>query len=133
MQTDNPDNAATAEARKWLRRTLDHAAREISERGILEDPLIEVKPDWMLPFALLVGRARGQGEARSFKWFICGEVTLDTLDGAMADSARNAIRSFAMKWQLDAERATSSEESERLIKAAEQLYPLAEDDRLWQQ
>jgi hypothetical protein len=38
-----------------------------------------------------------------------------------------------MKWQLDAERSTSSEESERLIKAAEHLYPLAEDDRLWQQ
>ena len=133
MQTDNNDNAAAAEARKWLRKTLDRAAREISERGILDDPLIEVKPDWMLPFSLLVGRARGQRETQSFRWFICGEVALDTLDAAVADSARNAIRSFAMKWQLDAERAASREESDRLIHAAEQLYPLAEDDRLWQQ
>jgi hypothetical protein len=132
MQSDNNDEAMATEARKWLRKMLDHAAKEISERGILDDPLIEVKPEWMLPFALLVGRARGQGETRSFKWFICGEVALDTLDAAMADSARNAIRSFAMKWQLDAERSTSGEESDRLIDAAQQLYPLAEDDRLWQ-
>ena len=131
MQTDF-DNPMAADARKWVRKMLDNAAKEIGASGILDDPLIEVKPEWMLPFAILVGKARSQGESRVFRWFICGEMPLDTIDAALADSAREAIRSFAMKWQLDAERSTSREESERLVGAAENLYPLAEDDRLWQ-
>jgi hypothetical protein len=124
-------NPATVEADKWLRQMLDFAVREIGERNILGNPLIEVKPEWMLPFALLVGKARDQGDTRSFRWFICGEVALDTLDSGMADSARDAVRSFAMKWQLDATRSSTDDESKALIEAAEQLYPLAEDDRLW--
>ena len=132
MQSDS-NKPIAADAREWVRKMLDSAAKEIGERGILDDPLIEVKPEWMLPFAILVGRARPQGESRSFKWFICGEMPLDTIDAALADSAREAIRSFAMKWQLDAERSTSGEESERLVDSAQKLYPLAEDDRLWQQ
>lgn len=133
MQTDSNDNPVAAEARQWLRKTLDQAAKEIGERGLLDDAAIEVKPEWALPFSILVGKARNQGEMRSFRWFICGEVALDTIDAALADSARDAIRSFAMKWQLDATRAKTTEESEQLVRSAEQLYPLAEDERLWQQ
>ena len=130
---DGKHGQAEQELREWVHDQLNHAAKQISQRGLIDDPLIEVKPYWTLPFSLLIGKVRPHGASVAFNWFICGEVPLDCIDGAVADTPRDAMRHFAMKWQLEADRAKSPEDSKRLIHLAESLYPLAEDDRLWQQ
>lgn len=130
--TDSETRLAEQKLREWVQNQLNNAAEQIGERGFIDDPLIDVKPSWTLPFSLLIGKARAHNDPVAFKWFICGEVPLDCIDGAVADSPRDAIRHFAIKWQLDAERAGSPEHSRQLIRLAESLYPLAEDERLWQ-
>lgn len=118
---------------RWIREQLDAAAEKIGEMGLIDDPLIDVKPAWTLPFSLLLGKARAHGDPVRFKWFICGDTPLDCVDGSVADSPREALRYFAIKWQLDAEKIEAPEASKELISLAESLYPLADDDRLWLQ
>ena len=129
---DNETRQAEQKLREWLQDQLKNATKLISERGLIDDPLIDVKPSWTLPFSLVIGKVRAHNDPVAFKWFICGEVPLDCIDGAVADTPRDAIRHFSVKWQLDAEKAGSPEHSKRLIHLAESLYPLTEDERLWQ-
>jgi hypothetical protein len=129
---DGDTRKAEKKLREWMQDQLNIATEHIGKRGLIDGPLIDVKPEWTLPFSLLVGRARAHLDPATFMWFICGEVPLDCIDGAVAENPRDAIRHFAIKWQLDADKTGSPEQSRRLIHLAESLYPLAENDRLWQ-
>jgi hypothetical protein len=129
---DGDTRKAEQQLREWVQNQLNIASEQIGQSGLIDGPLIDVKPEWTLPFSLLVGRARAHRDPAAFKWFICGEVPLDCIDGAVAENPRGAIRHFAIKWQLDADKASSPERSRQLIHLAESLYPLAEDERLWQ-
>lgn len=117
--------------KKWLRSLIDLAVRGTSEMNVFDEALLEARPDWALPQRLLVGKVRPQMEPRAFCWFICGEVPLDYLRGDVATSPREALRHFAIKWQLDAERAGDTESADVLIENAEAIYALADDERVW--
>ena len=117
----------------WIRQLVDDAVRGAGDAGIAEDALVEARPAWALPNRLLVGQVRDQTNPRSFHWFICGEVPLDFLPDTNAPTPRDALRHFAMKWQLDAERTDDAAKKEELIELAESIYELADDERVWQQ
>jgi hypothetical protein len=121
------DTSTTA----WMRNLVDLAVRGTSELDGFDDALVEARPDWALPQRLLVGKVRPQMDPRAFCWFICGEVPLDYLPGNVAATPREALRHFAMKWQLDAERAGDAESAAELIDNAEAIYALADDERAW--
>lgn len=118
------------ELQTWIRQQLDAAVRHFIETELFEDALIEVKPAWTLPLKILIGKVREQSDPTTFRWFICGEVPLDHIDSAAATTPRDAIRHFAMKWQLDSE-ALEGDDATTLIGHAGSLYPLAADPRLW--
>jgi hypothetical protein len=115
----------------WIQELVDLAVRGTSERNVFDEALIEARPDWALPQRLLVGKVRPQMHPSAFCWFICGEVPLDYLPGNVAAAPREALRHFAMKWQLDAERASDAESADVLIENAEAIYALADDERAW--
>ena len=114
----------------WLRKQLDDAVDGLINANAFEDALIEIKPAWVLPMRLLVGKAREQSNPATFRWFICGEVRLDHIGADLAITPREVIRHFAMKWQIDASNL-DDEAAKTLIDDAESLYALAEDDRFW--
>ena len=116
----------------WMRKLVDAAVRGVDEQEIFADPLIEAKPAWALPYRILVGKIREQQNPRAFQWFICGEVPLDFLPSEVATTPREALRHFAMKWQLAAERANEKEHADTLIDDAEAIYELADADNFWQ-
>ena len=117
--------------KKWLRGLIDLAVRGADEMNLYDEAVVEARADWALPQRLLVGKVRPQREPHAFCWFICGEVPLDYLRGDVATSPREALRHFAMKWQLDAERAGDAESADALIENAEAIYALADDERVW--
>ena len=83
---------------------------------------------------ILLGQARALNNPQSFRWFICGEVKFDHVEDSMAATPREALRHFAMKWQIDANRIDNQVEAPlrtTLIKNAELLYELSEEDSLW--
>jgi len=122
------DDATTV----WMRKLVDLAVRGAGETDLYEDALLEARPEWALPNRLLVGKVREQMNPRAFHWFICGEIPLDFIPGETATTPRDALRYFAMKWQLDAERADDEESAKTLIDNAESIYELADDERFWQ-
>ena len=118
------------ELKSWIRQQLDSAVRGFIETELFEDALIEAKPAWTLPSRILIGKVREQSNPTTFRWFICGDVPLDHISAEAATTPREAIRHFAMKWQLDSE-ALEGDSATTLIEHAESLYPLADDERLW--
>ena len=113
----------------WTAQSLAAAVQELLDRGITDDPLVEAKPAWVLPFQILIGKFREQGDEPSFWWFISGDFPTDHVDFSVASSAREAARYFALRWQIRA--ANDAEAGNKLAERAEALYQLTEDDRFW--
>ncbi len=130
----------------WTRSTLDRAVSDISNLGVIPDEILEARAMWTLPGKVMIGQARQANEPSIFVWFISGDLPTDYIGPSAATSPRDALRNFSLKWQLDAERyrdpasrkAHGLDESldwnamtAKLIAKAEELYTMAQDDRLW--
>ena len=142
------DQTKQEELKAWIKKQLDDAVQKLMKQGDVEGLLVEAKPAWVLPFQILIGKIRPQGQTRGFQWCICGEVPTDFLQSSIAITPRDALRHFSMKWQLEAARhhdkvtqGLSGPESEsvrevggvQLSEMAEALYELVDDARLWLQ
>jgi len=135
-------------ASDWIREILDKAVREIAELGVMADELVEARPVWSVPNKIMIGQVRVANEPTTFIWIICGDLPTDHISSTVASTAREALRHFSLKWQLDASRyddpATRkafgldetqdwSRFTKQLIAKAEELYAMAEDEGLWLQ
>ena len=115
----------------WARQTLENVVAEISDEGVIDNPLLESRLSWIMPSEFVIGQLRGQGSYASFFWVVGGPaMPIDCAHSNVASSPREAARHFAMKWQLDATRL-DGEEAGELIQHAEHLYALADSDQLW--
>ena len=145
---ENHDKPRREELNAWNKKQLNAAVRKLMDQGAIDSLIVEAKPAWVLPFQILIGKVRAQGQSTDFKWFICGEIPTDHLPSSVATTPRDAARHFVMKWQLAAARfqqrteqnpSVTTSESQRedpgkqLSDNAEALYGLVEDDRLWLQ
>lgn len=115
----------------WIKQTLDQAVKDLTSQGVYEGLVIEARPAWALPFQILIGQIREQGQATGFDWFICGDLPLGHIHSSNAISPREAARNFALQWQLDAERMEQG--GDELAKKAGSLYELTNEDSLWGQ
>ena len=140
----NFDLPEQAELNTWIKKHLDASVRKFMKQGSIESIMVEAKPAWVLPFQILIGKIRTPGSSKEFDWFICGEVPTDYLESSVASAPRDAAKHFAMKWQLAAARhqqnpvaitqkSRQEDPAAELVKQAEALYELVEDDRLWLQ
>ena len=118
------------EAQRWIRTQLDAAVLQMGADGVFDNTIIEVKPVWSAQKTFLLGKAREQGDMTTFRWFICGEVPLDSVPANVAATPREAARHFALKWQLEATRV-QGQASRTLVRLAEHLYALTDNDPLW--
>jgi len=129
----------------WAKNSLDTAVHKFIDKEGISSPLVEGRYEWYLPFQILIGKIRSKESFTNFKWFICGEVPTDYIDGAVAESPREAARHFSMQWQLTAARYQGQEINQdpsqisqedvinNLINQAQALYQVVEDERLWSQ
>ena len=140
------DKTDRKEARAWARETLRKAVDETIQRGAFVDQVIEAKPIWVLHEKVAVGQARESSQPDTFVWIICGDFPTDHVGSTAASTPRDALRHFALKWQMDAERyeipavrkahgwpenKDLSDLTDQLIAKAEELYAIAEEDSLW--
>lgn len=130
----------------WIKTQLNVAVAELTDQGRIESMLIEAKPAWVLPFQILIGKIRAQGESSNFEWFICGDLPTDFLESTVASTPRDVARHFSMKWQLQAARHQAMENQgprgpdsgrdeidSQLPEKAEALYGLVNEPGLWLQ
>jgi len=128
---DIPKLSEQKELSDWVKKSFDGAVENLLKRGVADSLLVEAKPEWMLPFQILIGKMRDREQPGKFLWFICGDTPTDCIPGSSAATAREAARHFALKWQLDASRAGSLDEG--LSVKAGSLYELVEEDSFWVQ
>jgi hypothetical protein len=128
--SDASNNAMNPELKSWMREQLDAAVSTLNEKQVFDDALVESRPAWVLPMQILLGKARAHNDPAVYQWFIRGDVPFDHIDSSAAATPREALRHFAMKWQITAE-SLDKKSAESLIGDAERLYNLTEDDRFW--
>jgi hypothetical protein len=140
------DKKDRKEALAWAREKLRKAVDETIQRGVFVDQVVEAKPIWVLHEKVAVGQARESSQPDTFVWIICGDFPTDHIGSAAAATPRDALRHFALKWQMDAERyeipavrkthgwpedTDLSDLTDQLIAKADELYAIAEEDSLW--
>ena len=131
------------EINDWAKQTLDAAISEVIQKGLFPDPLLQARPVWQLPGALLLAECRAGSD---HYWLVAGPGSpTDLISKETAPSAREAARHFSLKWQLAAEQLSvvadkspvSQQDSalahrvSQLVRNAESLYELAGADCLW--
>ena len=127
----------------WTKQTLDAALSEVIQQGLFPHPLLQARPVWQLPGALLLAECRAGSEDY---WLVAGPGSpTDLITKEAASSAGDAAKHFSLKWQLAAEQLSAgidaSPESQQdnvlakrvseLVRNAESLHELAEADHFW--
>ena len=146
---DENQNPQTDEKLKsWVKKQLDTAVRELLALGVYESVVVEARPVWVFPFSLLIGKIREQDQVTGFDWFISGDFPTEMAPSSLASTPREAARHFALKWQLQANRQSEAEAgtlteqetdagessvNSQLVKRAESLYELVDQDGFWQE
>ena len=137
----------TDEHTDWLRQTFDTAVNLVMSVRLVHGAVAEARPVWYIPNEIIVGQMRVHRDDTDFVWIVCGDVPTDHIDSEAADNPRDAIRHFAMKWQMNAARFSDPEtratlnlpettdweaECRKVETQAERLYALAESDAHWE-
>jgi len=131
----------------WYKPLLDGVVQEMLKRKAVTGAAVEATPVWIFPNKILIAKVWGMGQKTRFIWTISGEgLITDYIAGSMAATPKDAARHFGLKWQMDADRLLAVGNSKgpsgdaqlqmrnyanKLIKDAESLYDLTENEEVW--
>ena len=137
-QLTQQTNELTDEQRAaWVRTQFQKANEYLATKGIIPDN-VAVSESRYLPPLVAIWKLNTR-DAKSF-WVISGDLPTDHMPLSAAPNAREAMRSFALHWQLKAEQIAQAGFSDQtqvdfanlLVNRAEGLYDLFENEQLWQ-
>lgn len=137
-QLTQQTNELTDEQRAaWVRTQFQKANEYLATKGIIPDN-VAVSESRYLPPLVAIWKLNTR-DAKSF-WVISGDLPTDHMPLSAAPNAREAIRSFALHWQLKAEQIAQAGFSDQtqvdfanlLVNRAEGLYDLFDNEQLWQ-
>ncbi len=145
---DNHDDRSADAAREafanWVREQHQAMGQYAFRQGLIPEES-EGAPVWSMPHRLFIGKVWPKADPKAAHWIISGELPTDHIDGDLAETARDAARHFALKWQLQSARIEQPAEDDptgdRLVdwaqvadslkSRAEALYAIVENDDLW--
>ena len=121
---------------EWVRKQYQTATKFLADKGFVTD---SVKVEDSRYIAPLVAIWKLKTIDNHWFWVICGDLPSDYIAIDVANDAKEAIRHFSMKWQLQAEsifknqEATSEQNNyaQLLVGRAEGLYQLVNQEVLW--
>lgn len=125
------------ERQTWVREQFQNANQYLAERGLLSDRILTKESRYLVP-NIAIWKFKLQNGKKV--WVINGRVTTDHVNADVAKTARDVIRHFSLNWQLKAENINALGEAadpaqkgmvDILIRNAEALYELSQDERLW--
>jgi hypothetical protein len=128
MTTDFEEGGVEA-VQAWAKEHVDRAVADLMKSGEVSGSMIEGRPAWAMPDRFVIGQVRDKHNLGGFIWIIAGDFKTDRIGSSVAATPRDAARHFALKWQLDAEKADGKDEE--LVKRAEDLYAMTEHNGAW--
>ncbi|SDI78611.1 protein of unknown function [Ferrimonas sediminum] len=127
------------EEQRWIREQFQKANRHMAEKGLIPGKVLD-KDSRILPPFVTLWKIQETGSANRRFWVISGDLPTDLLDAQNIPDAREALRHFALNWQLKAENIlrttqdkTQVEFANLMIARAESMATMHMTDRYWQQ
>ena len=122
------------EQQEWVRKQYQVATKYLADKGLVTDTVAVEDSRYLVPL-VSVWKLKLLDDTRL--WVICGDLPTDHTSGDAAVDAREALRHFSLKWQLQAENLLKSGNKEQedfarlLIGRADGLYDLYNNEQLW--
>ncbi|MFD2166807.1 DUF4826 family protein [Thalassotalea euphylliae] len=118
----------------WIREQHLAAIKYLAGKGIVDTQVKERLSRYVVP---IVSVWHIEDKRQNGYWVISGNIPSDHVNVETAPEAREALRHFSLKWQLQADKLRSSnDEMQRklgvsLEDKADALYRLFEDEVIW--
>lgn len=137
-QLTQPAAVSEEQRSAWVRSQFQKANEYLASKGILPDNVAVSESRYIPPY-LAIWKLNTK-DHKAF-WVLSGDLPTDHLPLSAAPDAREALRAFALHWQLKAEQLlqagltdqTQQDFVNLLISRAESLYAIFTKDELWQQ
>jgi hypothetical protein len=121
---------------EWAREQFQRAARHLAENGIIFESVFTEDSRYLAPYVAIWKIKATDGKRF---WVISGDLPSDFAGLQTAENAREALRYFAMSWQMKAEnlRATVAADQEQMAYAklleekAELLHSASSQEQYW--
>ncbi len=129
-----PKQMSQEEQQEWVRKQYQVGTKYLAKKGMVTESVIVDESRYIVPLLAIWKLKLLDG---SFMWVLCGDLPTDHSGIDAAPTAREAIRHFSFKWQMQADSLLKSDQTEQvnfaklLIGRAEDLYDLYSDDKLW--
>ncbi|CAM5186234.1 DUF4826 family protein [Alishewanella longhuensis] len=135
--TQNNTEITDEQRTEWVRSQFQKANEYLATKGIIPDNVAVSESRYLPPF-VAVWKLNTR-DKKSF-WVISGDLPTDHMPVSAAPDAREAIRAFALHWQLKAEQIaqagfadkTQQDFANLLVSRAHGLYDLFDNEQLWQ-
>lgn len=119
----------------WIREQYQKATKYLADKGVVTASVAPQNSRYLVPVVAVWKLKTLDNQA---VWVISGDLPCDHIASSAADSVREALRNFSMKWQLQAQNieqnATDDTQlnfAKLLVSRAEGLYQLFENESLW--
>lgn len=137
-ENTQPKEMTDEQRSEWVREQFQKANKHLAENGVLFDSVVTSESRYLVP---LIAVWKIKAIDNAFYWVISGDLPTDFVLASAAQSAREAIKHFAMTWQLKAANLqavegadeTSLKYASLLESRAEGLFSVYERPQLWQE
>jgi hypothetical protein len=132
--TDKPE-MSEKEQQQWVREQYQIATKYLAEKGLITQSVKVDESRYLIPVIAVWKLTLMDG---SKHWVLCGDLPTDHSSVDVAPNAREALRHFSLKWQLQAENLLKADSKEQndfanlLIGRAEGIYKICENEKLWE-
>lgn len=131
----NPGEFTDEQRSEWVREQYQKSIKYLAEKGFVTDSVTLMESRYLVP---IVAVWKLQTIDKQKVWVISGDLPNDHIAASAAESVREAIRNFSMKWQLQAQNILDGARDQSqidfaklLVSRAEGLYQLFENEDLW--
>ena len=135
-QQQAPQAMSEQQQAEWVKNQYQKANQYLAGKGIVPDNVAVTESRYLPP---LVALWKLNTKDNKSYWVISGDLPTDHMPFSAAPTARDAMRSFSLNWQLKAENImnnvavdkTQHDFASLLVARAQGLYQLFEDETLW--
>jgi len=123
-----------AEQQEWVREQYKVATKYLASKGMVTNSVKVESSRYLIPAIAIWQLTLLNGDSY---WVLCGDLPTDYSRIDVAPNARDALKHFSLKWQMQAENLLKAENKEQndfaqlLIGRATGLYQLCENEDLW--
>lgn len=142
-ESEQSTDAARDAFVRWVREQHELMASYAVRRELIGEDA-EGVPVWSIPHKVFLGRFYDKATPEQGYWYVAGGVPSDHISSHLAGNARDALRHFSLKWQLQAaqiEESAASDDgdhppdfanvAQNLSRSAEVLMACAENEDFW--